>query len=267
MCRYDKKYAMSLSYPEEEYAKSSRFETLGYSKTKRGVTINAKKTICSKRIIPTNAIVIQIGTASTNTSIIFLDTSTGFCKCPARTEPDSIVLRMSLSSFMKKDFFMSNAMIIPITYDMIQYDFILSEIMFGDMLIMAGAVFYAIDMNISKLVSNKISPVRISQISAFAGMVFAFLLVVSMGISWDMSWYDLPGILFLGVFSTGISSFLFVISLRLIGPVRAILIYCTANAFEMVFAWSILGESLETIHVMSLIIAVSGVMLLRHKIS
>ena len=161
----------------------------------------------------------------------------------------------------------TGAMIIPITYDMIQYDFILSEIMFGDMLIMAGAVFYAIDMNISKLVSNKISPVRISQISAFAGMVFAFLLVVSMGISWDMSWYDLPGILFLGVFSTGISSFLFVISLRLIGPVRAILIYCTANAFEMVFAWSILGESLETIHVMSLIIAVSGVMLLRHKIS
>lgn len=74
-------------------------------------------------------------------------------------------------------------MIVPIIYDITQYGFdISSGIVFGDVLIMIGAIFYAADMNLSKLISNKISPVRISQISAFAGIAFAFFLVILFGI-------------------------------------------------------------------------------------
>ena len=158
-------------------------------------------------------------------------------------------------------------MALPIASDFYYSDSTLTTVVFGDVLILIGALFYGLDMNLCKLVNERIPSSRISQISAFSGCAFALTIGVLLGLEFNFKLEHLPNILFMGIFATGLSSFFFIIALRLIGAMKSILLYSTTTIFGVVFAWVLLGEPVNTINIISICVAGLGIFMLRNHLA
>lgn len=162
---------------------------------------------------------------------------------------------------------LAGAVIFPLGVDLQGSNFVLDNLVFGDFLILLAAVFYAADISIARFVSRRAPATRITQISAFAGVPFALLLIVIFQIPFDIQVQHLPSILFIGIFVTGLAYYFFILALRFIGAIRTILIYSSTTVFGVMFAGIFLGEEITMLDVASLGIISFGVYLLRNKLA
>jgi len=157
------------------------------------------------------------------------------------------------------------AIILPMIVDISENGTFLSGFVFGDVMIILAALFFALDISIARHVSNIIPATRISQISAFAGIPFALVLMLIFQIPFDVPLEQLPAIIYMGVFVSGLSYFFFVIALRLIGAIRTVLIYSTTTVFGIAFSGLFLGETITYVNIFSVIVISVGIYLLRRK--
>ena len=84
-------------------------------------------------------------------------------------------------------------------------------------------------------------------------------------IPFDVPLEQLPAIVYMGIFVSGLSYFFFVIALRLIGAIRTVLIYSTTTVFGIAFSGLFLGEEITPINIFSVIAISIGIYLLRKK--
>jgi len=159
------------------------------------------------------------------------------------------------------------AIILPMGVDIIQNGTFVSGFVFGDMLILLAAGFFALDISIAKFVSKRVPASRISQISAFAGVPFAMVLMMIFQVPFDLPLEQMPVIVYMGIFVSGLSYYFFVIALRLIGAIRTILIYSTTTVFGISFSAIFLGETITELNIVSVTIIGVGIYLLRKKIA
>jgi len=159
------------------------------------------------------------------------------------------------------------AIILPMGVDIIQNGTFVSGFVFGDMMILLAAGFFALDISIAKFVSKRVPASRISQISAFAGVPFAMVLMMIFQVPFDLPLEQMPVIVYMGIFVSGLSYYFFVIALRLIGAIRTILIYSTTSVFGISFSAIFLGETITELNIVSVTIIVVGIYLLRKKIA
>ena len=159
------------------------------------------------------------------------------------------------------------AIILPLGVDIVQNGAFVSGFVIGDMLILLAAGFFALDISIAKFVSVRVPASRISQISAFAGVPFAMVLMMIFQIPFDLPLEQMPVIVYMGIFVSGLSYYFFVIALRLIGAIRTILIYSTSTAFGIFFSTIFLGEVITPLNVISVIVIIIGIYLLRKKMA
>ena len=157
------------------------------------------------------------------------------------------------------------AIILPMIVDITENGTFLSGFVFGDIMIILAALFFALDISIARHLSNIIPATRISQISAFAGIPFALVLMLIFQIPFDVPLEQLPAIIYMGIFVSGLSYFFFVIALRLIGAIRTILIYSTTTVFGVAFSGIFLGEEITYINIFSVAVISLGIYLLRRK--
>ena len=157
------------------------------------------------------------------------------------------------------------AIIFPLVIDILENGNFTSGFVFGDVMIILAALFFALDISIARYVSTMVSATRISQISAFAGIPFALILVLIFQIPFDISIEQIPSIIYMGVFVSGLSYFFFVIALRLIGAIRTVLIYSTTTVFGILFSGIFLGEQITEINIFSVATITIGIYLLRKK--
>lgn len=115
--------------------------------------------------------------------------------------------------------------ILPMAIYISQHGTFLSGFVYGNMMIILAAVFFALDISIARYVSRLVPATRISQISAFAGIPFALLLMLILDVPLDIPFEQMPIIVYMGIFVSGLSYYFFVIALRLIGAIRTVLIY------------------------------------------
>lgn len=180
-----------------------------------------------------------------------------------------IVLRESLKKKELGPFtlIILGVVIIPIGYDMYNTSFMFSNMVTGDFLILLSGVFFAVDINISKYVSDRIDSKRITQITSFVSGLVALGIILIFNIPFDITFNHIPGILLSGLLGTGIATFFFVLSLKFIGSVRTTLLYSTGTAFGVIFSWIILGESISFVSIFTIIMIFAGIFLLRKRIS
>lgn len=157
------------------------------------------------------------------------------------------------------------AIVLPLVIDIFENGNFSSGFVFGDMMIIVAAAFFALDISIARYVSTMVPATRISQISAFAGIPFALILVLIFQIQIEIPIEQIPSIIYMGVFVSGLSYFFFVIALKLIGAIRTVLIYSTTTVFGILFSGIFLGEKITEIHIFSVAIIIVGVYLLRKK--
>ncbi len=175
--------------------------------------------------------------------------------------------RLHKKEYLPLAMILGGAIIIPLGLDLQENNFSLGKIVFGDFLILLAALFYAIDISIARFVSRRAPVTRISQISAFAGVPFALLLILIFQVPFDIQVPHIPSILFMGIFVTGLGYYFFVLALRFLGAIRTILIYSTTTVFGVMFAGIFLGEQITVFDVSALWIVVFGVYLLRHRLA
>ncbi len=159
------------------------------------------------------------------------------------------------------------AIILPMGVDIIQNGTFVSGFVYGDMLILLAAGFFALDISIAKFVSKRVPASRISQISAFAGVPFAMVLMMIFQVPFDLPLEQMPVIVYMGIFVSGLSYYFFVIALRLIGAIRTILIYSTSTVFGISFSAIFLGETITELNIVSVATIGVGIYLLRKKIA
>ena len=157
------------------------------------------------------------------------------------------------------------AIVLPLIIDVSENGNFVSGFVFGDVMIILAALFFAADISIARYVSTVVPATRISQISAFAGIPFALILVLIFQIPFDIPIEQIPSIIYMGVFVSGLSYFFFVIALKLIGAIRTVLIYSTTTVFGILFSGIFLDEHITEINIFSVVAITIGVYLLRKK--
>jgi len=84
-------------------------------------------------------------------------------------------------------------------------------------------------------------------------------------IPFDIPFGQLPAIMYMGIFVSGLSYFFFVIALRLIGAIRTILIYSSTTVFGIMFSGIFLGEEVTGLNIFSSAMIIGGIFLLRKR--
>ena len=156
--------------------------------------------------------------------------------------------------------------VLPLGYDFYQHGITLSNIVFGDLLIIFSGFLYAIDINICKYVSDRFDSKRIAQLTSFVSGIFALSLIFVFQIPFDINFEQIPGIAVLAIFGTGISTLFFLIALRLIGAVRTVLIYSTTSIFGIIFSIIFLSEAITIVNIISIGMVLVGIYLLRNRL-
>jgi drug/metabolite transporter (DMT)-like permease len=155
--------------------------------------------------------------------------------------------------------------LLPVGAEIIQSNLLPTNLLYGNLLVLLSGVFYAIDVTLCKFVTN-VDPKRITQLVSFVGAGVAFFMIVLFQIPFNVNLIQLPSIILLGFFGTGMATFLFLTSLKLIGTTRTILLYSTNFAFGVIFAMAFLRESITMINLASIALASIGIYLLRSRI-
>jgi len=117
----------------------------------------------------------------------------------------------------------------------------------GDVLILISALFWAVDNNISKILTQRVNVARIVQLkSAIGGTILLLITVVfSIPIVEDINLIQIPNIVALGIGGFAASIFFFLYGLKIIGTVKTIVIFSTSSVFGVVFATILLHESID----------------------
>ncbi|RLF89106.1 EamA family transporter [Thermococci archaeon] len=138
----------------------------------------------------------------------------------------------------------------------------LSKGIVGNILIILAGLSWAVDNNLSKLLSVKRDLLLVTSLKGLFGGSALLILAFIMGIPFYIPFQSLPYILTVGAFSIGFSIVLFLFALREIGAMKTGAIFSTSSLIGAFFAFLILGESFTAIKAFFGILMFFGVYLL-----
>jgi drug/metabolite transporter (DMT)-like permease len=129
----------------------------------------------------------------------------------------------------------------------------------GDILIVLSGLCWGIDNNLSKIISNRIS--NTSKIVFVKSMIGGILLLITstlLGFRFNIDVSEIPYYLILGIGGFGLSLFFFIESLRIIGTLKAIIIFSSSTIFGLVFSFLILNEKISMLQLFSVALVIVG---------
>jgi drug/metabolite transporter (DMT)-like permease len=157
-------------------------------------------------------------------------------------------------------------MVLPVAYDFYSHGMVISEIVIGDILIIVSGTFYALDVMLCRYLSDKIDSKRITQITSLVSGTIAVAAMMAFHIPFNMDLLSLGPIALFAIGGTGLATMLFLVSLRLIGGVRTILLFSTNSVLGVVFAALILSETITVMNMISVALTFGGICLLRNRL-
>lgn len=135
----------------------------------------------------------------------------------------------------------------------------------GNLSIVGSTFFWALDNNLSKILSNRLDAARIVQLKSAIGGSILLILVFLFQIPINLKLEHIPNILFLGGAGFGISIFLFMYGLKRIGTIKTVMIFSTSSVFGLVFAGVFLQETISYLQIIAMGIILGGFYLLYKK--
>ena len=158
-------------------------------------------------------------------------------------------------------------MVIPVGNDLFQNNFSLGHMVTGDLLIILSGVLYAVDITLCKYIGDRFDSKRVTQVLSFISAGVAVSLIAAFQIPMNVDLAQLPGIITLSIFGTGLSTLFFLMALKFIGTVRTVLLYSTTAVFGVIFSGLFLSETITTTDIFSLGLVLVGIFLLRNKLA
>ena len=158
------------------------------------------------------------------------------------------------------------AIFLPIGSDIYEHKFEFSKFVFGDIMILISGCIYGLCPFIAKHASS-VNIIKVVQVMSLSGACtcIALMLVLQTPFTFDLSSFSLLS--FVGIAGIGGSVLFFVLATRLIGAVRAILVFSSSTVFGIIYSGFYLLEPIGFFIIMSLITTMTGLYLLhRHRL-
>ena len=135
----------------------------------------------------------------------------------------------------------------------------------GNLLIIGATLFWALDNNLSKILSKRMDIARIVQLKSLIGGSILLVLVFILQIPISVDTEHIPNILLLGIAGFGASIFFFLHALKRIGTVKTVMIFATSSVFGLIFAAMFLQEEVSLFQIIAMIIIICGIYMLYKK--
>ena len=139
------------------------------------------------------------------------------------------------------------------------------EMTIGNLLVLGSTMFWSIDNNVSKILTDKIEPAKFSQIKSIAGFLMIAVIVLILRIPLQIGTEQIPHLILLGTIGYGISLYFFLKALQIIGTVKTILVFSTAAVFGLFFAVIFLQETISIYQIIAIIIMMLGIYLMNRN--
>lgn len=156
------------------------------------------------------------------------------------------------------------AILLPIGSDIYEQKFEFSKFVFGDIMILISGLIYGACPFISKH-ANGVSTTKVVQVMSLSGACFCVGLLIFFKTPLVIDMTDFSLLSFVGVAGIGGSVLFYVLSARLIGAVRSILIFSSTSVFGIVYSWIYLLETIDVFIISSLILTITGLYLLNRN--
>ncbi|HKC79516.1 MAG TPA: DMT family transporter [Nitrosopumilaceae archaeon] len=146
-----------------------------------------------------------------------------------------------------------------------QFSGSLLQLKVGHFLILGSTVLWALDNNLSRILSTKIDTAKLVQLkSAIGGAILlgmAFLLHVNL----EINPVQIPYIILISVLGFGGSLYFFLQSLKRIGTIRTITLFSMSSVFGIIFAFVFLHEQISIYQIIAIAIMLSGIYLINRQ--
>ena len=159
------------------------------------------------------------------------------------------------------------SIMLPILGDYIIHDMAFSSFVFGDLLVIFSGLFYGIEMILLKYVSEKINTARILEFISYIGGAVALCIAFLVKSPLEFNFDYLTIIMATAIFGIGISIFFMISYISYIGAIRTILIFSTTTIFGIIFAVTLLNETINSIHILAFVSVFAGIYLLSEKLT
>ncbi|MGD0329972.1 MAG: DMT family transporter [Nitrososphaeria archaeon] len=136
------------------------------------------------------------------------------------------------------------------------------EISLGNLLVLGATVFWSIDNNVSKILTGKIEPAKLSQVKSIVGFFILAAVVIALKTPLQIGIGQIPDLILIGTIGFGMSLYFFLKALQNIGTVKTIVVFSTAAVFGLFFAAIFLQEAISVYKIAAIIIVMSGIYLM-----
>jgi len=144
--------------------------------------------------------------------------------------------------------------------------FTLQQIHYKDMLLIISMLFWALDNNLSRYLTQKMDVANIVQIkSAIGGILLLVIALLVFRVDINIETNQIIPILLLGIVGFAASLFFFLQGLKRIGTVRTITIFSMSSVFGVTAAALFLGEQIGLYQIIAAGIMILGVYLVSRK--
>lgn len=141
----------------------------------------------------------------------------------------------------------------------------LFQINTGHLLIIGSTLFWALDNNLSRIISTRVNTARLVQLKSAIGGTIMLGIIFALGIPLQISVQQIPYLILLSVLGFGGSLYFFLQSLKRIGTIRTITIFSMSSVFGLVFAGIFLHEQISVFQIIAIVIMLTGIYLINRK--
>lgn len=141
----------------------------------------------------------------------------------------------------------------------------LFQINTGHLLILGATALWALDNNLSRIISSKIDTARLVQLKSAIGGAILLGIIFLLHVPFSVNPAQIPYIVILGALGFGGALYFFLQSLKRIGTVRTIVIFSMSSVFGLVFASIFLREQISAFQIIAIVIMLTGIYLINRK--
>ncbi|MGI0066118.1 MAG: DMT family transporter [Nitrosotalea sp.] len=135
----------------------------------------------------------------------------------------------------------------------------------GHFFILGSMVLWALDNNLSRILSTKMDTARLVQLKSVIGGLILLGITLLLGVPLDISASQIPYVILLSAIGFGGSLYFFLQSLKRIGTIRTIMIFSMASVFGLVFASVFLHEQISLYQMAAIAIMLTGIYMINRR--
>ena len=147
----------------------------------------------------------------------------------------------------------------------LQFSGTLLQLNAGHFFILGSIALWALDNNLSRVISTRIDTARLVQIKSAIGGGILLGTVLLLQVPFVISISQIPNIILLSAVGFGGSLYFFLQSLKRIGTIRTIMTFSMSSVFGLAFASVFLHEPISFYQTIAIVIMLTGIYLINRK--